>query len=98
MAERTHNEIYDRLGQIGAELRALRDLLDRETTTSRTERKEIVRRLDALELINAERVGAETARSQWSVWTFRLLKWTFPYIPLGSIAAFVVWATGHWPT
>lgn len=104
MTERTHNEIYDRLGSLEArqdialkEIARLREAVESASETSKSERREIIARVQSLELINAERSGAEGERNRIAVWALRLMKWTLPIIPVGSLAAAIVWIGNHWP-
>ena len=96
MTERTHNEIYEGLGELRAEVRALRSLLESEVALSKKERREIADKVSALELINAERVGIDKGRSGATEWVYRVLRWMLPTIPYGAIAAFAVWLSHYW--
>lgn len=97
MTERTHNEIYEGIGELRAEVRALRALLESETALSRKERREISDRVKALELVNAERTGADRGREGATTWIYRVLRWTLPTVPYGALATFAVWLSHHWP-
>jgi hypothetical protein len=97
MAERTHNEIYDRLGQFGAEIRALREIVEKDGDLSKKERREISDRVKVLEIINAERIGEVKGRTGATQWLYRVLRWTLPTLPYGALATFAVWLSHHWP-